>query len=47
MPFQILHISDIIRYFSFSICLTSLSMTISRSIHIAANGIISLFLVAE
>ena len=28
-------------------CLTSLSMVISRSIHIAANGIISFFFMAE
>ena len=32
---------------SFSYCLTSLNMIISRSIHIAANGIISFFLMAE
>ena len=29
------------------LCLTSLSMTMSRSIHAAANGIISVLLVAE
>ena len=29
------------------LCLTSLSMTISRSIHVAANGIISFFFMAE
>ena len=38
---------DAIQYFSFSVWLTSVSMTISRSIHIAANGIISFFLMAE
>ena len=35
------------QYFSFSVWLTSLSMTISGSIHLAANGIISFFLMAE
>ena len=44
--FQIPHISGIIQTFVF-LCLTSFSMTISRSIHIPANGIISLFLKAE
>jgi len=44
--FYIPHISDI-RYLSFSFWLTSLSMKISSSIHVAANGIISLFFVAE
>ena len=29
------------------LCLTSLSMTVSRSIHVAANGIISFFLMAN
>ena len=29
------------------LCLTSLSMTISRSIHVAANGIILFFFKAE
>ena len=29
------------------LCLTTLSMTVSRSVHIAANGIISFFLMAE
>ena len=29
------------------LCLTSLSMTISGSIHVVANGIISFFLMAE
>ena len=28
------------------LCLTDLSMTLSRSLHIAANGIISLFVMA-
>ena len=37
------HISDIIWYLSFSIWLTSFSMIISRSIHVAANGIILFF----
>ena len=40
-------IRDSIWYFSFSVWLTSLSMTISRSIHVAENGIISFFSVAE
>jgi len=31
----------------FSVCLVSLSMTVSGSIHVAANGIFSSFLVAE
>ena len=38
-----LHISDVIWYLSFSIWLTSLSMTISSFIHVAANGIILFF----
>ena len=37
------HISDIIWYLSFSFWCTSLSMRISSSIHVAANGIILLF----
>ena len=37
MSFQILHIRDVIQYFSFSTWLTSLSMTLSRCIHIAAK----------
>jgi len=41
------HVSDIIWYLSFSVCLTSLSMTISRSIHPAANGSASFFFMAE
>ena len=36
--------SDIIQYLSLSVGLTLLSMIISRSIHVAQNGIISLFL---
>ena len=36
--------NDIIRHLSFSVWLTSLSMTISRSIPVAANGIILFFL---
>ena len=39
--------SDIIWYLCFSVWLTSLSMIISRSIHAAADGIISLFLMTE
>ena len=35
------HINDIIWYLSFSLWLTSLSMLISRSIYITANGVIS------
>ena len=42
MPHMILY--DIIWYLSFSVWLTSFSMTISRSFHVAANGIISFFL---
>ena len=42
MPyFRFCMLSDVIWYISF--CLTSLSMTISRFIHVAANGIISFF----
>ena len=39
-------IRDVIRYFS-SVCLPSLGMTIPRSIHVAGNGIILFFLMAE
>ena len=39
--FKMLHISDIIWYLSLSIWLTSLTMIISRPIHVASNGIIS------
>ena len=45
--FQILHISDIIWHLFFSARLTSLCVIISRSIQVAANGIISFFSVAE
>ena len=45
--FQVLRISDIIWYLSFSFWLSSLSMIISRSIHVAANGIISFFFMSE
>ena len=38
-----LHISNIIWYLSFSVGFTSFSMIISRSIHVAANVIISFF----
>ena len=41
--FQIPHISDIIRYLSFSFRLTSLCMKISSCTDVAANGIISFF----
>ena len=43
MSFQILHIRDIIQHFSFSVWLTSLTVTISRLIHVAVNGVISFF----
>ena len=39
--FKILHISDVIWYLSFSGWRTLLYMMVSRSIHVAANGIIS------
>ena len=38
--FKVLHISGITWYLSFSVWLTSLSMIISRFIHVAANSII-------
>ena len=41
------HIRDIIWYLSFSVWLTSLSMIISSFIHVAANGIISFFFMAN
>ena len=44
--FKIPHINDICMIFVF-LWLTSLNMIVSRSIHIAANGIISFFLMAE
>ena len=43
MGLEIIILSDIILDLSFSVCLTSLSMIISRSIHVAENGIISFF----
>ena len=45
--FYIPHISDIIWHLSFFSWLTSLSMMISRSIHVAENGIILFFFMAE
>ena len=47
ISFYIPHIRDVIWYFSFSVWFTSLSMTVSRSIHVAADGIISFFLMSE
>ena len=44
---MILYISYSIWYFTFSVWLTSLSMIISRSIHVATNGISSFFLMPE
>ena len=41
------HISDIRRYLSFFFWLTSLNLRITRSIHVAANGTISSFSIAE
>ena len=41
--FLIPHISDIIGYLSFFICLISLSMVISRSINVAVNSFVSFF----
>ena len=41
------YISDITLYVSFSAWLTSLSVIISRFIHVAANGIISFFFMTE
>ena len=43
-PKCIPHVSDIIWYLSFSVCLPSLSMITSRPIHIAGNDIILFFL---
>ena len=40
---KITHVSDIIWYLSFSVWLISPSRIISRSIHVATNGIISFF----
>ena len=45
--FQIPHVSDIIWCLSLSFWLTSLNIVISRFIHDAANGITSLFFMAE
>ena len=45
--FQIPHVRDIIGCLAFSFRLTSLSMINSRSIHVAAIGIISFFFMAE
>ena len=38
---------DITQDFSFSVWLVSLNMMLSRSIHVAANGIILFFLMAD
>ena len=38
--FWIPHMSDVIRYLSFSLVLTSLGVITSRGIHVAANGIV-------
>ena len=38
---------DVTQYFSSSVWLTPLSMTIPKSIHVATNGIISFFLMTE
>ena len=43
ISFYIPHVRDIIKYFSFSVWLPSLSMTRSGSIRVAANGITSFF----
>ena len=45
--FKIPHISDIIGYLSFSICLISLNMVISRSINVAVNSFVSFFFMTE
>ena len=42
-----LHTRDVVGYIAFPICLTLLSRTVSRSLHRAAGGIFSFFLVAE
>ncbi|XP_074202084.1 S-adenosyl-L-methionine-dependent tRNA 4-demethylwyosine synthase TYW1 isoform X2 [Camelus bactrianus] len=44
---KIPHMSDLIWYFSFSFWLTSLRMTFSRSIHVAANSIMLSVFIAE
>ena len=41
------HISTLLRYVSFSVCLTSLTMTISRSTQVAAKSMISFLFMAE
>ena len=41
--FQIPHMSKIVQYLSFSVCLISLCMIISRSIHVAVGGVIAFF----
>lgn len=41
------HICDITRYLPFSVGLISLCMIVSRPRHVAANGIISFFFMAE
>ena len=40
---KIPHIRDVVQYLSYSVWLTSLSMTLLRSIHVAENWIISFF----
>ena len=45
--FYILHVSEIIWFLYFSIRLISLSITLSRSIHVVPNGNISSSLMAE
>ena len=45
--FKVPHTQDVTRYLSFSVGLTSLCMIVSRFIHVAANGIISFFIMAE
>ena len=44
---QIPHMSEIIRYFSFSDCLISFNIIPSSSIHLVGNGRISFFLIAS
>ena len=46
-PFKTPHVSNNIGYLSFSVWFTSLSLIISGSIHVAINGIISFFFMAE
>ena len=45
--FWITHIGGIILYFFFSVWLTTFSVIISKSIHVAANGITLFFFMAE